>query len=41
MESILVAVVVIALVFDFTNGFHDAANAVATWASAPRSGCRP
>ena len=24
------AVVVIALVFDFTNGFHDAANAVAT-----------
>ncbi len=30
MESILVAVVVIALVFDYTNGFHDAANAVAT-----------
>ncbi len=30
MEWILVAVVVIALVFDFTNGFHDAANAVAT-----------
>lgn len=30
MEPILVAVVVIALVFDYTNGFHDAANAVAT-----------
>ncbi len=30
MEWILVAVVVIALVFDYTNGFHDAANAVAT-----------
>ena len=30
MEWLLVAVVVIALVFDFTNGFHDAANAVAT-----------
>jgi PiT family inorganic phosphate transporter len=30
MEVLLVAVVVIALVFDYTNGFHDAANAVAT-----------
>lgn len=30
MDALLVAVVVIALVFDFTNGFHDAANAVAT-----------
>jgi PiT family inorganic phosphate transporter len=30
MEALLVAVVVAALVFDFTNGFHDAANAVAT-----------
>lgn len=30
MEATLVAVVVIALVFDYTNGFHDAANAVAT-----------
>jgi inorganic phosphate transporter, PiT family len=30
MEALLVAVVVVALVFDFTNGFHDAANAVAT-----------
>ncbi|MCL8026222.1 inorganic phosphate transporter [Nocardioides bruguierae] len=28
--AIIVAVVVIALVFDYTNGFHDAANAVAT-----------
>ena len=26
----LVAIVVVALVFDFTNGFHDAANAIAT-----------
>jgi PiT family inorganic phosphate transporter len=30
MEWLLVAVVAIALVFDYTNGFHDAANAVAT-----------
>jgi inorganic phosphate transporter, PiT family len=28
--AILIAVVVIALVFDYTNGFHDAANAIAT-----------
>ena len=30
MEPILIAVVAIALIFDYTNGFHDAANAVAT-----------
>jgi phosphate/sulfate permease len=30
MDGMLVAVVVTALFFDFTNGFHDAANAVAT-----------
>jgi PiT family inorganic phosphate transporter len=30
MEGLLIAVVATALVFDFTNGFHDAANAVAT-----------
>lgn len=30
MDFTLVAVVLIALFFDFTNGFHDAANAVAT-----------
>jgi PiT family inorganic phosphate transporter len=30
MEWLLIAVVGIALVFDYTNGFHDAANAVAT-----------
>src|SRR5512147_601994 len=30
MDLGLVAIVVIALVFDFTNGFHDAANAIAT-----------
>ena len=28
--AILIAVVVVALVFDYTNGFHDAANAIAT-----------
>ena len=28
--AIVVAVVVIALIFDYTNGFHDAANAIAT-----------
>ncbi|MBU1800920.1 MAG: inorganic phosphate transporter, partial [Actinobacteria bacterium] len=28
--TIVIAVVVIALVFDYTNGFHDAANAIAT-----------
>jgi PiT family inorganic phosphate transporter len=27
---ILIAVVIVALIFDFTNGFHDAANAIAT-----------
>jgi phosphate/sulfate permease len=30
MTSVLIAVVIIALIFDYTNGFHDAANAVAT-----------
>ncbi len=30
MELTLIAVVVVALFFDFTNGFHDAANAIAT-----------
>jgi PiT family inorganic phosphate transporter len=30
MEPLLIAVVVTALFFDYTNGFHDAANAVAT-----------
>jgi hypothetical protein len=28
--SVVIAIVVIALAFDFTNGFHDAANAIAT-----------
>ena len=28
--GIIIAIVAIALVFDFTNGFHDAANAIAT-----------
>jgi phosphate/sulfate permease len=30
MEPLLIAVIAVALVFDYTNGFHDAANAVAT-----------
>lgn len=30
MLSLLIAVVVVALVFDYINGFHDAANAIAT-----------
>lgn len=30
MVSLLIAVVVVAIVFDFINGFHDAANAIAT-----------
>ena len=30
METQLVAVVAVALFFDFTNGFHDTANAIAT-----------
>jgi PiT family inorganic phosphate transporter len=30
MEPVLIAVIVVALFFDYTNGFHDAANAVAT-----------
>ena len=30
MDSLLVAVIITALVFDFVNGFHDAANAIAT-----------
>src|SRR4028119_2347191 len=28
--AVIIAVVVVALVFDYTNGFHDAANAIAT-----------
>ena len=30
MELTLVAVVAVALFFDFTNGFHDTANSIAT-----------
>ncbi|HEY4055734.1 MAG TPA: inorganic phosphate transporter, partial [Kofleriaceae bacterium] len=30
MVSLLVAVIIAAIVFDFINGFHDAANAIAT-----------
>src|SRR3954467_14767713 len=39
--GLLVVIVVVALAFDFTNGFHDTANYVATWvgtrALSPRS----
>jgi PiT family inorganic phosphate transporter len=30
MVSLLVAVIIAAVIFDFINGFHDAANAIAT-----------
>ena len=30
VTTLLVAVVILALVFDYTNGFHDAANSIAT-----------
>src|SRR2546421_141254 len=30
MVSLLIAVVVMAIIFDYINGFHDAANAIAT-----------
>jgi PiT family inorganic phosphate transporter len=30
MSTMVIAVVLTALVFDFTNGFHDTANAMAT-----------
>ena len=30
MVSLVIAVIVVALVFDYINGFHDAANAIAT-----------
>ncbi len=34
--GLIIGVVVVALIFDYTNGFHDAANAIATSVSAPR-----
>jgi len=30
MEALFITVVVVALIFEYTNGFHDAANAIAT-----------
>ena len=36
-DGLLVVIVLVALGFDFTNGFHDTANAVATSVSP----CRP
>ena len=43
--AIVIAVVVVALAFDYTNGFHDAANAIATSVSTraltPRASVPP
>src|SRR6185312_4317258 len=41
MNATLVAVVVTALFFDFTNGFHDTANSIATSVSTRALGPRP
>jgi PiT family inorganic phosphate transporter len=30
VTTLLVAVIALALIFDYTNGFHDAANSIAT-----------
>ena len=30
MTALLIAIIVVALIFDFINGFHDAANSIAT-----------
>lgn len=38
---IVILVVVTALVFDFTNGFHDTGNAMATSSQRWPSRCRP
>jgi inorganic phosphate transporter, PiT family len=40
VEALLVAVVVVALFFDFTNGFHDTANSIATSVSTRALGPR-
>jgi PiT family inorganic phosphate transporter len=39
--TLLVVVVLVALAFDFTNGFHDTANYVATWVGTRALGPRP
>jgi len=41
VDATLVAVVVVALFFDFTNGFHDTANSIATSVSTRAIGPRP
>ena len=41
MDATLVAVVAVALFFDFTNGFHDTANSIATSVSTRALGPRP
>ncbi len=41
MNATLVAVVAVALFFDFTNGFHDTANSIATSVSTRALGPRP
>ena len=33
-DAALIAVIVVALFFDFTNGFHDTANSIATSAAS-------
>src|SRR5205809_8136582 len=39
--ALLVLVVAIALAFDFTNGFHDTANYIATWVGTRALSPRP
>ena len=41
MEATLIAVIVVALFFDFTNGFHDTANSIATSVSTRALSPRP
>ncbi len=41
MDATLIAVIVVALFFDFTNGFHDTANSIATSVSTGALGPRP
>jgi PiT family inorganic phosphate transporter len=40
-NALLVVVIVVALGFDFTNGFHDTANYIATWVGTRALGPRP
>ncbi|MDE3026702.1 MAG: inorganic phosphate transporter, partial [Acidobacteriota bacterium] len=40
-STLLVVVIVVGLAFDFTNGFHDTANYVATWVGSRAISPRP